>query len=107
MRFVAACSRSPATAVFGREVTGSVLGAGPAALYVQVTSSLRLTSRVIAVLPADAARLPCALLITQPAARLPLRSIAPQGDVTVGLGELRWASSVGEVTVTAVRVWLP
>lgn len=107
MRFVAACSRSAATAVFGGEVTGSVLGVSHAALYVQVTPSSSLTSRVIAVLPADAARLPCGLLIAQPAARLALPSIAPQGDVTVGLGALRWHCSAGDVTVSAVRVWLP
>jgi len=107
VRFVAACSRSATTAVFGREVTGSVLGAGRSALYVQVTAFSRRTSQVVAVLPADAARLPCALVISQPAARLALQSIAPQGDVTVGLGALRWNSWAGDVTVSAVRVWLP
>ncbi|HUB40842.1 MAG TPA: DUF2877 domain-containing protein [Streptosporangiaceae bacterium] len=107
MRFVAACSRSAAAAVFGREITGRVLGAGHGALYVQVAAFSGLASQVIAVLSTDAVRLPCALVIPERAARLSLSSIAPRGEVTVGLGALRWACSAGDVTVSATRVWLP
>ena len=66
---------------------------------------------VLAILTADAVRLPCGLLLPTTSAELPLTSLAPStsalGPCLVGDGAVSWTGPRGPVVVRAVREWAP
>lgn len=81
----------------------------PAAVLGVTTGALYLDARdaVLAVLTADAARLPCGIVLPQPAAQFSLRQVPPDGFVLVGDGALSWTSGGRPVVVDVVREWRP
>jgi Protein of unknown function (DUF2877) len=92
----------------GRPRAAGVLGVAPSAIYLQVGDT------VLALVTADAIRLPCALVLPNPSVRRPLTALAPDGahgadgldaSVTVGGGRLNWLTGGLRVEVAAVREW--
>lgn len=81
----------------GPSQRASVLGAGPRAIYLAVGRGT--PQRVLAILTADAVRLPCAVVVNAP---LP----QPGPVATVGDGAVRWDRPAC-VTITAARYWPP
>lgn len=101
MKLTAACSSAVRAEVQAPDRPAEVLGCVASALY------LRAGRSVLAVLTADAVRLPCALVLGTSRADLPLTSLRPRGPVTVGSGRLAWTSTDGPVAVAVAREWAP
>ena len=99
MRISAASCTAVHELVSGPPQPAGWLGASASALYLITRSST-----VLAIVTHDAVRLPCALVVPQLSAELPLFTIAPGPDdrhaltALVGNGELNWVGASGEVT---------
>jgi hypothetical protein len=111
MRISAASCTAVHDLVSGPVQPARWLGASPSALYLITRSSTDAT--VLAILAHDAVRLPCALVVPQLRAELPLSTIAPGPDrrhaatARVGNGEISWEGDSGRVTIAATRQWAP
>jgi hypothetical protein len=85
------------------------LGVTPAALYLAVTGQ----PGVLAVLAADAVRLPCGVVLASTSAQFPLTALLlprqPPGSsrCLVGGGTVRWTGPAGPVVLTVAREWAP
>jgi Protein of unknown function (DUF2877) len=97
---LASCSSAVASVIRGPEQPAAVLGVAASALYVQTRDC------VLAVVTADAVRLPCAVVLPVASAEFSLRAVAPDGVVTIGGGAVRWTSR-RPVSVEVVREWQP
>src|SRR5690242_13111733 len=97
---LASCSSAIAPLVHGPEQPAAVLGVAASALYVQAGEG------VLAVLTSDAARLPCAVVLPRTSREFSLRSVPPDGVVTVGGGAVRWTAG-RPVDIEVVRQWPP
>ncbi len=104
MRLTAAASTSARSVLAGPPRPATWLGAGPAALYLQLSGD----PGVLALLAHDAVRLPCALLLPTTRTELSLASLGPAaGPPVVGVGGLAWTGPAGAVAVRVVREWAP
>ncbi len=114
MRCIAAASSTLRPVLAGPERPAEWLGVTPAGLYLRMEHLLTAGQpAVLAVLTADAVRLPCGLLLPTTSAELPLTSLAPSllalalGRCLVGDGAVSWTGPRGPVVVRAVREWAP
>ncbi len=98
LQFAAATCDAIRPLVDGPAVQAHVVGHGPHAVYI------RTRSEVLAVIPAGALALPCALVLA-PGRALP-GSLAPGVAVRVGRGRVQWRDTDGgEVAVVPTRWW--
>src|SRR3954471_3485908 len=97
---LASCSSAVAPVIRGPAQPAAVLGVAASALYLQRGDC------VLAVVTADAVRLPCAVVLPRTSAEFSLRAVAPDGVVTVGGGAVRWTSG-RPISVEVVREWQP
>ncbi|MDP9093498.1 MAG: hypothetical protein M3N95_11345, partial [Actinomycetota bacterium] len=114
MRIPAASCTAVHDLVSGPPRPAGWLGASASALYLITRSpSASTDSTVLAILSHDAVRLPCALVVAQLSAELPLRTIAPgpqrrhAAAARVGDGEISWEGDSGSVTIVLARQWAP
>lgn len=103
MQIAAAASSALRSVLAGPAQPARLLGAGPAALYLETARE----RAVLAVLTHDAVRLPCGVVLPATRAELPLTAVAPAAgaDCTIGDGQLGWTGRAGPVVVDIVREW--
>ena len=87
--------------ICGPHRPADVLGVADRALY------LRTDTDVLALVTADAVRLPCAAVLPSTADLLPLRYLVPDDGVRVGHNRLTWRAHGAPVDVEVVREWAP
>jgi Protein of unknown function (DUF2877) len=115
MQFAAAASSSLRGLLAGPAQPARLLGAGPAALYLETArdrgptppARARHEPAVVAVLAHDAVRLPCGIVLPTTRAELPLSSVTPTADsrCLIGAGQVSWTGPAGPVVLNIVREW--
>jgi Protein of unknown function (DUF2877) len=102
MQFAAAASSSLRDLLTGPAQPARLLGAGPAALYLETREPA-----VVAVLTHDAVRLPCGIVLPATRAELPLTAVGPTAGsgCQVGGGRVSWTGPSGPVVLDIVREW--
>ncbi len=98
---LAAGSSAISRVLRGPRQPATVLGVAAPALYLQAGPT------VVAVVTSDAVRLPCAVVLPSSSAEFSLRTLPPDGVVTIGAGAVRWTSGGRQVVVDVVREWSP
>jgi hypothetical protein len=106
MNVTVACSSAVRADVAARDRPADVLGVSDAAVYLRPTGGRRV---VVAVVTADAIRLPCALVLGSSSRNVPLTALRPTAGSrpTVGSGRISWRSTAGAVTLTIGTEWAP
>lgn len=97
MTLPAAASTALRPVLTGPALTGRVVGVFPSAVYVAADG------QAVALVTADALRLPCSLAVAATAAQRPFRGVTPGSTAVVGGGRVQ----VGGVEVYAARWWQP
>jgi hypothetical protein len=113
MQIAAAASSALRGVLTGPAQPARLLGAGPAALYLETARE----PAVVAVLTHDAVRLPCGIVLPATRAELPLTAIGPvaggerrsttipPAGYLVGDGRVSWTGPAGPVVLDIVREW--
>jgi Protein of unknown function (DUF2877) len=109
MGWTATASTAIEPIVAGPPRTAVVLGVTDAAVYLAVEADPGHRRDVLAILTADAVRLPCALVLGFTSAQRRLTPFGPRpGDrMAVGNGCVHWAGSAGSIVIRSVRRWTP
>jgi hypothetical protein len=108
MQCAAAGSSAVRALLTGPERPARLLGAGPAAVYLDVSAGSA-EPGVVAVLTHDAVRLPCGVVLPSTRAELPLTAVGPAagGRCLLGAGRVSWDGADGPVVINVVREWAP
>jgi hypothetical protein len=108
MQRAAAGSSAIRAFLAGPKRPARLLGAGPAAVYLEVSTGPAAPG-VVAVLTHDAVRLPCGVVLPTTRAELPLTSVGPVAGARclVGDGRVSWEGADGPVVIDVVREWAP
>jgi hypothetical protein len=106
MEMTVGCSSAIRADLDAPDRPADVLGASDRALYLRTVGGGRI---VVAVVTADAIRLPCALVLGTSSRDVPLTEMRPDAGspATIGSGRISWRSAAGAVILTIGSEWAP